>query len=158
MRLLFAATGLALCLAVVLLVALSPTPVDQGYESAIERILTILHRNGVPRWFGYRWLEFAANIAMFLPVGYFLSLIFPPRFLWTAIPLLPALSFTLETAQFLMLPARFATFNDVIANSVGGWVGVALGALTVAAVHIRDRRMLQSWRERNLINVREADS
>lgn len=156
MRHLFAWTGLGLCLAVVLAATLSPTPIDQGYESAIERVLSILHRNGVPEWFGYRWLEFSANIAMFVPLAYFLSLIFPTRFLWLALPLVPALSVVLETLQFFVLPARFATVNDVIANTVGGWVGVAAAALTVAAVHARDRRVLQKLRERNVVGVRES--
>jgi len=155
MRLLIAATGLGLCLALVLLVTMSPTPIDQGYESAIERVLSVLHRNGVPGWFGYRWLEFSANIALFVPVGYFLSLLFPTRLLWIALPLVPSLSVTLETLQFFVLPARFATVNDVIANTIGGWGGVAAAAITVAAVHIRDRRVLQKWRERNVVGVRE---
>ncbi|KEP75811.1 hypothetical protein HR12_22905 [Microbacterium sp. SUBG005] len=156
MRHLFAWTGLGFCLAVVLAATLSPTPIDQGYESAIERVLSILHRNGVPQWFGYRWLEFSANIAMFVPLAYFLSLVFPTRFLWLALPLVPALSVALETLQFFVLPARFATVNDVIANTVGGWGGVAAAAATVAAVHARDRRVLQKWRERNVVGVRES--
>lgn len=155
MRHLFAWTGLGLCLAVVLIATLSPTPIDQGYESAIERLLSILHRNGVPRWFGYRWLEFSANIAMFVPLAYFLSLVFPTRFLWVALGVVPGLSVVLETLQFFVLPARFATVNDVIANTLGGWVGVAAAAVTVAAVHARDRRVLQRWREQNVIGVRE---
>lgn len=154
MRHLFAWTGLGLCLAVVLAATLSPTPIDQGYENAIERVLSILHRNGVPEWFGYRWLEFSANIAMFIPLAYFLSLVFPTRFLWVALAVVPALSVVLETLQFFVLPARFATVNDVIANTLGGWVGVAAAAVTVAAVHARDRRVLLRWREQNVIGVR----
>lgn len=158
MRLLIAATGLTLCLAVVLMATLSPTPIDQPYESAIERVLSVLHRSGVPEWFGYRWVEFSANIAMFMPVGYFLSLVFPTRFLWMAIPLVPLLSATLEAVQFFVLPARFATVNDVIANTIGGWAGIALAGLTVIAVHLRDRRVLQRWRERNVIGVRDPSA
>lgn len=154
MRHLFAWTGLGLCLAVVLAATLSPTPIDQGYENAIERVLSILHRNGVPEWFGYRWLEFSANIAMFIPLAYFLSLVFPTRFLWVALAVVPALSVALETLQFFVLPARFATVNDVVANTLGGWVGVAAAAVTVAAVHARDRRVLLRWREQNVIGVR----
>lgn len=154
MRHLFAWAGLGLCLAVVLLATLSPTPIDQGYESAIERVLSVLHRNGVPGWFGYRWFEFSANIAMFVPLAYFLTLVFPTRFMWLALPLVPAVSATLETMQFFVLPARFASVNDVIANTLGGWVGVAAAAVTVAAVHARDRRVLQRWREQNVIGVR----
>lgn len=158
MRQLFAWTGLGLCLALVLTATMSPTPIDSGHESAIERVLSVLHRNGVPAWFGYRWFEFSANIAMFLPLGYFVSLVFPTRFLWLALLLLPALSVALETVQFFVLPARFATINDVIANTIGGWGGVAVAALTVAAVHARDRRVLQRWRERHVVGVREVAS
>lgn len=154
MRLLFAASGLGLCLALVLVLTLSPTPIDQGYEGAVERVLSLLHRNGVPVWFGYRWFEFSANVLMFVPVGYFLSLVFPTRFLWLAVPLVPVMSASLETVQLFVLPARFATINDVIANTAGGWTGIALAALTVAAVHVRDRLVLQRWRERNVVGVR----
>ncbi len=154
-RLLIAAVGLGMCVVVVLLATLSPTPIDQGYESAIERVLSVLHRNGVPDWFGYRWFEFSANVAMFVPLGFFLALVFPTRFLWVALPLLPAMSGTLEMVQYFVLPARFATINDVIANSLGGWVGVAVAAVVVVAVHVRDRRVIRSWREKNVIGVRE---
>lgn len=149
MRLLIGATGLALCLAVVLAATLSSTPVDRGYETAILRLLDVLHRNGVPGWFGYRWVEFTANIVMFVPVGFFLSLVLPTRLLWIALPIVPALSSVLEFLQFLLLPARFATVSDVLANTIGGSLGVAGAALTVVAVHIRDRRVIQRWRERN---------
>ncbi len=155
MRPLIGTLGLALCLAVVLAATLSPAPIDRGYESAILRVLVVLHRNGVPDWLGYRWVEFTANIAMFVPLGFFLSLVFPTRFLWIALPLIPALSAVLETLQLLVLPARFATINDVIANTIGGWIGVTAAALMVAAVHARDRRVFRRWRERDLIGVKE---
>ncbi|KQR88831.1 VanZ family protein [Microbacterium sp. Leaf179] len=154
MRLLIAATGLGLCLAVVLMATLSPTPIDQGYESAIERVLSVLHRNGVPGWFGYRWFEFSANVLIFVPVGFFLALVFPTRFLWLSVPVIPALSGSLELAQYFVLPARFATVNDVIANSLGGWLGVAGAAIVVVAVHVRDRRIIRAWREQNVIGAR----
>ncbi len=155
MRLTLALTGLLCCLAVVLVLTLSPTPVDQGYDAAIERLLAVLHRNGVPGWFGYRWLEFTANICLFVPVGFFLALVFPTRFLWLAIPLVTAMSATLETLQFFVLPARFATLTDVAANSIGGWAGVIVAAFIVTAVHERDRRLLQKWRNQYLVRTQE---
>ncbi|WP_396644936.1 VanZ family protein [Microbacterium sp.] len=150
-----ATAGLVMCLAVVLAATLSPTPIDQGYEGAIARVLSVLHRNGVPDWFGYRWVEFTANVAMFVPLGFFLSIVFPTRFRWIALPLIPSVSFALETLQFFVLPRRFATVNDVIANTIGGWTGIALAALIVAAVHVRDRRVVEQWRARNLVSVGE---
>lgn len=155
MRLTLALTGLLGCLAVVLVLTLSPTPVDQGYDAAIERLLAVLHRNGVPGWFGYRWLEFTANVCLFVPVGFFLALVFPTRFLWLAIPLVTAMSATLETLQFFVLPARFATLTDVAANSIGGWAGVIVAAFIVTAVHERDRRLLQKWRNQYLVRTQE---
>jgi glycopeptide antibiotics resistance protein len=155
MRLTLALAGLLGCLAVVLVLTLSPTPVDQGYEAAVDRVLSVMHRNGVPGWFGYRWLEFTANIGMFLPVGFFLALVFPTRFLWIAIPAVTALSATLETLQFFVLPARFATLTDVLANSIGGWAGVTIAALIVTAVHERDRRLREKWRSQLVVRAQE---
>src|SRR4051812_47962351 len=51
-----------------LLATMWPTPLDRGFESSITRLLDVLHRNGVPEWFGYHKLEFTANIAMFVPL------------------------------------------------------------------------------------------
>jgi glycopeptide antibiotics resistance protein len=155
-RLFIAAVGLGLCLCVVLLATLWPTPIDQGYESAIQRLLAVLHRNGVPSWYGYRWFEATANVLMFIPLGFFLALVFPTRVLWLALPLVPFVSLGLEGVQLLFLPARFATLNDVVANSLGGWIGVAVAALIVLAVHERDRRVLARWRERHVITLEEA--
>ncbi|MFS0792847.1 VanZ family protein [Microbacterium sp. 1P10AE] len=155
MRLTLALGGLLGCLAVVLVLTLSPTPVDQGYEAAVDRVLSVMHRNGVPGWFGYRWLEFTANICLFLPVGFFLALVFPTRFLWIALPAVTALSATLETLQFFVLPARFATLTDVLANSIGGWAGVTIAAFIVTAVHERDRRLQQKWRSQLVVRAQE---
>lgn len=156
MRLLFAAVGLGLCLGAVLMATLWPTPIDQGYASAIGRVLAVLHHNGVPDWYGYRWLEATANVLMFVPVGYFLALVFPTRMLWVALPLVPLVSLTLEGAQLIFLPARFATLTDVVANSLGGWWGIAIAAITVVAVHERDRRVLARWRAAHVITLDEA--
>ena len=69
-----AVSGLAVYAVVVLAMTMSPTPLDQGYESAIAKFLGVLHRNGVPEWFGYSKLEFTANIAMFIPLGFLIAL------------------------------------------------------------------------------------
>lgn len=154
MRPLIGVLGPALGLAVVLVATLSPAPIERGYESGILRVLAVLHRDGVTDWFGYGWVEFTANVAMFVPPGFFLSLVFPTRSLWIALPLLTAFSAVLETLQFFVLPARFAAVNNVIANTIGGWIGVA--AATVAAVNIRELRVLRRWRGKNVIDVRES--
>lgn len=141
-RMVLAVAGLCLYLAVVLLATLSPTPLDQGYESSIDRLLAVLHRNGVPDWFGYNKLEFSANIVMFVPMGFLLALALPRAWWWIVVVAIPALSGAIELTQFAVLSERFASTLDVAANTMGGYVG-ALAALAIrAAVHARDEKVI----------------
>lgn len=137
-----ATTGLVLCCAVILWATLSPTPLDQGYEGAIDRLLAILHRNGIPEWFGYNKLEFLANVAMFVPFGFLIALALPKRFIWLAFLFVPAFSGAVELVQALALSARFATIMDVFANSLGGYVGAIVAILIRTAVSARDKKVI----------------
>lgn len=133
---------LAVYLVVVLAATMWPTPLDQNYASAIERVLSVLHRHGLPEWFGYAKLEFTANIAMFIPLGFLLSLTLPERAWWLVILLIPAFSGAIEYTQGQFLEARFASAPDVIANTMGGYLGAALAQTLRAIVHARDRILL----------------
>lgn len=146
MRVVFATVGLALYTVAVLWATMSPTPLDQGYESSIERLLGVLHRNGIPEWFGYSKLEFSANVLMFMPLGFLLALAVPRRLWWLALLLIPALSSLIELAQAGFLSERFATIQDVAANTVGGFLGALLAFLVRAAVHARDQRVIAQAR------------
>ncbi|MDT0156386.1 VanZ family protein [Microbacterium sp. ARD32] len=128
--------------AVVLVMTMSPTPLDRGYESSIDKVLGVLHRNGVPEWFGYSKLEFTANIAMFVPLGFLVGLALPQRIAWLGLLLLPAFSGVIEMTQSLMLAERFATIEDVIANSAGGWIGLLIAFSIRAMVHARDQKVI----------------
>lgn len=119
-----------------------PTPLDQGYESAIERLLAVLHRNGIPEWFGYNKLEFTANVAMFLPLGFLLALTFSERLWWLVLLLVPAFSGVIEYSQGQFLTARFASVGDVLANTLGGYAGAVLAYGLRAVVHARDRLVI----------------
>jgi len=121
--------GLGLTLAAVLLIVLNPTTVDAGHEDAIAHLLGFLHRHGVPGQFGYSQLEFSANIVMFLPLGFFAGLAVGAGSgvragWWMVLVSLPAFSVLIELTQHFFLPGRFATVSDVVANSIGGIVGV----------------------------------
>jgi glycopeptide antibiotics resistance protein len=118
------AAGILIAYAIAMLVVtLWPTPVDRGFEPTISRMLGVLHRNGLPTWFGYNKLEFSANIAMFVPAGFLVAMLLPARRWWLALLLVPAVSLGIELTQALFLASRFATFNDVIANSLGAVIG-----------------------------------
>lgn len=142
---------LALCGALLLLYVLIvltatmwPTPLDQNYASAIERVLSVLHRHGLPEWFGYSKLEFSANIAMFVPMGFLLSLTLPQRAWWSVVLLAPAFSGGIELTQGAFLEQRFASVLDVVANTMGGYLGAVLAHALRALVHARDRLLLES--------------
>lgn len=130
---------LAVYVAVVLVITMWPTQPDQSFASAVERLLGFLHRNGVPAWFGFTQLEFSANIAMFVPLGFLVALTLPHRAAWLAILLVPAFSGLIEFTQGQYLPQRFATVSDLVANTLGGWLGWALAAGLRAVIHERDR-------------------
>lgn len=138
----FAFTGLIAYGVVVLFATMWPTPLDQGYGASIARFLGVLHRNGVPTWFDYPELEFTANVAMFIPLGLFVALALPRRAWWASLLLLPAFSVAIETAQYFLLSARFATVSDVVANTIGGYIGVVVAVVIRAAVYARDERVI----------------
>ena len=126
----------------VLTATMWPTPLDAGYEASITRLLELLHRHGVPEWFGYAKLEFSANIAMFVPLGFLLALTLPERAWWVAIVLLPAFSGLIEYTQGEWLDARFASGWDVAANTLGGYAGAVLAYLFRAVIPARDRLVI----------------
>lgn len=129
-------------MAVVAAATLSPTPLDRGYESSIDSLLATLHRNGIPSWFGYHKLEFTANVAMFVPLGFLLALALPRRYIWLAALIVPALSGSIELLQSAFLAERFASVLDVAANTIGGYVGAIGAVLFRAAVHARDEKVI----------------
>jgi glycopeptide antibiotics resistance protein len=149
-RTLIASTGLLACVAVVLTATLWPTPLDQGYSESINRVLDVLHRNGVPEWFGYDKLEFFANIAMFVPLGFLLALLLPQRVWWLALIICPALSIGIEFTQAQLLTQRFATVADVIANSSGAVIGATFAVALRGVVHARDEAVVARalWAQR----------
>ena len=51
------------------LVVLWPTPVDAAANGLIRRVLSALHRAGMPGWFDYNLIESGANVVMFIPLG-----------------------------------------------------------------------------------------
>ncbi|BFM24574.1 hypothetical protein CHE218_16160 [Microbacterium sp. che218] len=145
--------------AVVAAMTMSPTPLDRGYQGAISRFLAVLHRNGVPEWFGYPQLEFSANIAMFVPLGFLVGLVVPRRFFWLALVIVPATSAVIEVLQGLFLSQRFASVFDVLANTIGGYIGVAIVIVLRVFVEGRDRKIVARalW-ERNvaMMNAQRA--
>jgi glycopeptide antibiotics resistance protein len=137
--------------AIVLAATLSPTPLDQGYQGAIDKFLAVLHRNGGPEWFGYNKLEFSANVVMFIPLGFLITLVLPTKVWWLALIIAPALSGAIELTQGAFLSARFASWGDVLSNSIGALIGILIAVILRTLVHNRDEKLIERalWEQRD---------
>ncbi len=120
-----------------------PSPIDQPVEGLLDRAIAELHERGVPAFVDYGFLESFANVLLFVPVGLLFGLMVPLRWWPIALLLGPALSAAIELAQRSLLEARYATLEDVIANSIGATVGVFLAVVLRAAVAARDERVIE---------------
>ncbi|MCI1676110.1 MAG: VanZ family protein [Ancrocorticia sp.] len=120
--------GFALSALAMLIITLRPERVDDGMMPQILHFLAAAHAHGLPGWFGYRDLEFTANVAMVMPLGFFAGLALSPGHRWIPAIGLPLLSAGVELTQLLALPERVASVSDVVANSLGAWLGLAVAA------------------------------
>jgi len=118
-------------LIVLALIAFWPTPVDAGAHDTISSLINWLHAHGAPAWVRYRVIEFGANIALFVPVGLFVVILAGARRWWLGILVGFTASCTIEFGQYLFLPARFATINDVIANTTGSVIGAIIALIVL---------------------------
>lgn len=119
----------ALVLAAILTIVFWPTPVDRPFDGGLRSALADLHRNGVPGWLDYRFVETAANVVMFVPLGALIASVSMRTLWWTSGVLGLALSLCIEFTQYTLLPARTASASDLLANTAGALVGGAAVAL-----------------------------
>ncbi|GAA1982609.1 hypothetical protein GCM10009777_15490 [Microbacterium pumilum] len=113
-RTLAAGYGLAL-----ILIAFWPTPVDRPARGLLWSI-----SEAVP-WLTYDVIEFGANVLLFVPLGILLALALRSRRGWV-MPIALAVTVLIESGQALFLAERTASIRDVIANSLGAGIGLAL--------------------------------
>lgn len=133
-----AAAALAIYGALVAIIGFFPTPVDRDATPLIRTVLAKLHGHGVPEWFDYHFVEFAANIGLFVPFG--VLAVFATGRRWVVLAVLAGAgaSVVIELGQAWLLPERFPSALDVLANTIGTIIGVAIGygALTLRAPHV----------------------
>lgn len=117
----------------VVLIGFWGTPVDSGAYPLIIRLVAAAQRRGAPGWFGYDMIESLANVAFFVPLGLLVVLLAGARWWWAGAGAGLLVSATIETGQALFLPARFATIDDVVANTMGAVLGAVLGVVLLGA-------------------------
>jgi len=116
---------------VVVLVATAGSPVDGGVHPWLVRAIAVGQRLGAPGWLGYDAVEFTANVVFFVPFGFFVLLLFGARAWWVGMLGGFAASCAIESVQALFLPARFASVDDVLANTSGAVLGVLVGIVVL---------------------------
>lgn len=127
-------------LAFVAWLTLTPQPIGPTDVRLIRRVLAELHERGYAESIDYTRLEFLANIGLFVPIGMFLLLFFGAGGWWLAGLGSFATTALIETLQ-RQIPGRVPDERDLLANTIGGLIGVAVAlVLTLPATLRRLRR------------------
>lgn len=127
---------------------LRPTILDPQVESGIRRLVRELQAIPGLGWVTYSGVEFAANVAMFLPLG-LLVIAWRGRW-WHGILGGLVLSAGIETWQLFMLPGRVADVRDLVADTLGAALGV--GVATVSRRWLERSQEAHSPRHRKVID------
>lgn len=122
-RALVARIVLALVLLAVAAILLWPTRPATGAQNALEAWFERLHRRGLPTWLGFGSIEFLANVAMFVPLGFLTVLGWPGRQLWVPVTGWLLFSAAAELIQATLEADRVGDCRDVLANSIGALIG-----------------------------------
>ncbi|GAA4740063.1 hypothetical protein GCM10025783_08730 [Amnibacterium soli] len=116
--------------AAILVITLGPTWL---VADGLALVMTGLERSGSTLDVGR--VESLANTAMFVPLGASLGLAVRPRS-WPLVALAgAALSAAVELAQ-TRLPGRVPDVHDLVANTGGGLIGLAVAVALVAVAHL----------------------
>jgi glycopeptide antibiotics resistance protein len=113
------------------LTAFWPTPVDRDAHATIQHILWVLHKYGMPHVINYSVVEFAANIALFIPVGLLVVTYVGMDRWWLGFAVGFGASAVIELGQLLFLAQRFPSIADVVANTTGAILGTVLALLVL---------------------------
>lgn len=142
--------GVAVTAVLIGLITLTPQSSSSAHGAVSQAILNALYAIGIPTSFGPVQWEFTANIIMFTPLGFFLALTLAGRFptpaggapsrVWAYLAVFPLATGFIETTQFLFLPSRYATWSDIFANSLGGFIGYGAGLLVLSLFQKRKPR------------------
>lgn len=128
-------------LAAVAYITLNPAPGDPAGNPLLRSLLRAVSALPGLGWVDYAVAEFTANILLFVPMGLLFTLLLGRWRWWLAVSLGIAATLGIEFVQ-LFLPARFTDARDVLANTLGTLIGVAVAF----AVTSRSRRAAGSPR------------
>ncbi|WP_461187578.1 VanZ family protein [Arthrobacter sp. Z4-13] len=113
---------------------------DQPFQGQLAKILQLLHRQGIPACFNYKFVEASANVALFVPLGFVSSLAFPDKRWWQIGAFGLIMSCCIELGQLLFLHNRFASPLDLVTNASGAVIGSLLAILLAKNLEARRLR------------------
>jgi VanZ family protein len=114
---------------------------DAPTSSALAmRVLARLQRVDGMAWLTYSRAEYLANVALFVPVGLFLLLLFGTRYWWLAGAAAIVMTSLIETAQ-RSIPGRVPDERDLAANTMGAVVGIVIGVVLTLPATLRRNRI-----------------
>lgn len=128
--------------ALLAVVGFFPSPVDRPIDAPLSRIIQWCGQHGLG-FISYAHVEFGANIALFVPLGMLIAMLFGPRRWWRAPVICFVATVIIELGQRVLLPQRVASIADVIANTIGGILGT-LVAVAIIATAARNRHAIDS--------------
>lgn len=112
---------------VVAWITLRTRPYGSDIGEGLNRLLAWFAQHSSTQWITFNLVEFAANIAMFVPLGVIVVLWFGVRGWWVAPLVGVAASVAIELLQSAFLSGtRVADPRDVLANTTGAIVGMLL--------------------------------
>lgn len=126
----------------VLAILLWPSRPGAVEQTDLQLWLIRAYAAGLPGWIDFGLVEFCANVVMFVPIGALGALSRPPGGDRAVVGACLALSAIAELTQSLLLPERTGDLRDVLANTVGGLLGVLMVVLVRRRAIRRRNRVL----------------
>lgn len=109
-----------------------PMPVDKPISRTLAAVFKYLHNHGAPEWFDYHFVEASANVMLFVPLGIAMAMALPAVPWWQLSGIGLTASTSLELGQLILIPARFSSPMDIVTNTFGAVIGVAVARLMSA--------------------------
>ena len=119
-------------------ITLDPVPGNPAGNPLLRSLLRAVSSVPGLGWVNYDVAEFTANILLFVPMGVLFTLLLGVWRWWLAVAIGVFATLLIEFVQ-LFLPARVSDPRDLLANTLGTLLGVAIAALVM-------RRKVAAWR------------
>ena len=130
-------------------VTLTPSSNSDRAFSLLQVVVRELQSHASTDFDTYDDVEFLANIALFVPMGVFVVLLFGRRMWWAGIFAGVLASCWIELAQGVWLSDRVSDPRDLVSNSLGTLLGVLVALLVTwpAAYRLRQRTRAKAARQ-----------